>query len=157
MTAARLTSIAQAELLSSKKAVSQLPRFQTNRSNLRGRRGRRYCERSCKSSLKERRSNRQERWKWDTGYCSGRLADPSGTIGFISWREFNHEVGSLIKIDRAQIRRFRDTPEINIGDLTKIEPFHDSSFASMDDLQSVNRSTISNCETEPETSRLQCR
>ena len=73
----------------------------------------------------------------------GRLADPSGTIGFISWREFNHEVGSLIKIDRAQIRRFRETPEINIGDLTKIEPFHDSSFASMDDLQSVNRSTIS--------------
>ena len=72
----------------------------------------------------------------------GRLADPSGTIGFISWRDFNHEVGSLIKIDRAQIRRFRDTPEINIGDLTKIEPFHDSSFASMGDLQSVNRSTI---------------
>ena len=73
----------------------------------------------------------------------GRLADPSGTIGFISWREFNHEVGSLIKIDRAQIRRFRETPEINIGDLTKIESFHDSTFASMDDLQSVNRSTIS--------------
>ncbi len=73
----------------------------------------------------------------------GRLADPSGTIGFISWRDFNHEVGSLIKIDRAQIRRFRDTPEINIGDLTKIEPFHDSSFASMEDLQSVNRSRIS--------------
>ena len=73
----------------------------------------------------------------------GRLADPSGTIGFISWRDFEYEVGSLIKIDRAQIRRFRDTPEINIGDLTKIEPFHDSSFASMDDLQSVNRSTIS--------------
>ena len=72
----------------------------------------------------------------------GRLADPSGTIGFISWRDFNHDVGSLIKIDRAQIRRFRETPEINIGDLTKIEPFHDSSFASMDDLQSVNRSKI---------------
>ena len=71
------------------------------------------------------------------------MADSSGTIGFISWRDFNHEVGSLIKIDRAQIRRFRDTPEINIGDLTKIEPFHDSSFASMDDLQSVNRSRIS--------------
>jgi len=73
----------------------------------------------------------------------GRLVDPSGTIGFISWRDFNHEVGSLIKIDKAQIRRFRDTPEINIGDLTKIEPYHDSSFASMDDLQSVNRSRIS--------------
>jgi ssDNA-binding replication factor A large subunit len=54
----------------------------------------------------------------------GRLADPSGTIGFISWREFNHEVDSLVKIDRAQVRRFRETPEINIGDLTKIEPFH---------------------------------
>ncbi len=73
----------------------------------------------------------------------GRLADPSGTIGFISWREFNHEVGSLVKIGRAQVRRFRDTPEINIGDLTKIEPFHDNSFASMDDLESVTRSTIS--------------
>ncbi len=72
----------------------------------------------------------------------GRLADPSGTIGFISWREFNHEVGSLVKIDRAQIRRFRDTPEINIGDLTKIEPFHDNAFASMDDLKSATRSQI---------------
>ena len=72
----------------------------------------------------------------------GRLADPSGTIGFISWREFNHEVGSLVKIDRAQVRRFRETPEINIGDLTKIEPFHDNAFASMDDLKSSTRSTI---------------
>jgi len=72
----------------------------------------------------------------------GRLADPSGTIGFISWREFNHEVGSLVKIDRAQVRRFRETPEINIGDLTKIEPFHDNAFASMDDLKSSTRSKI---------------
>lgn len=72
----------------------------------------------------------------------GRLADPSGTIGFISWREFNHEVGSLVKIDRAQVRRFRETPEINIGDLTKIEPFHDNAFASMDDLKSATRLTI---------------
>ena len=72
----------------------------------------------------------------------GRLADPSGTIGFISWREFNPEVGSLVKIDRAQVRRFRETPEINIGDLTKIEPFHDNAFASMDDLKSSTRSTI---------------
>ena len=38
----------------------------------------------------------------------GRLADPSGTIGFISWREFNHEVGSLIKItgSKSAIQRY---------------------------------------------------
>ncbi|DAC36295.1 MAG TPA: hypothetical protein D7H79_01185 [Candidatus Poseidoniales archaeon] len=72
----------------------------------------------------------------------GRLADSSGTIGFISWREFNHEPGSLLKIDRATVRRFRDTPEINIGDLTKIEPYHDNAFASIDELKSATRCKI---------------
>tara|TARA_Y100001970_G_scaffold292678_1_gene435087 strand:+ start:3105 stop:4796 length:1692 start_codon:yes stop_codon:yes gene_type:complete len=73
----------------------------------------------------------------------GKIADSSGTIGFISWSDFNHEPGSLIKIDRATIRRFRDTPEINIGDLTKIESYHDNSFASIDELQSTNHFRIS--------------
>jgi len=72
----------------------------------------------------------------------GRIADSSGTIGFISWSEFNHEPGSLLKIERATVRRYRDTPEINIGDLTKIEPYHDNAFASIDDLKSSTRSKI---------------
>ena len=73
----------------------------------------------------------------------GKIADSSGTIGFISWSDFNHEPGSLIKIDRATIRRFRDTPELNIGDLTKIESYHDNSFASIEELQSTNHFRIS--------------
>ena len=72
----------------------------------------------------------------------GRIADSSGTIGFISWSEFKHEPGSLLKIERATVRRYRDTPEINIGDLTKIEPYHDNAFASVEDLKSSTRSKI---------------
>jgi len=72
----------------------------------------------------------------------GRLADSSGTIGFISWRAFDNEVGSLIKIDRASIRRYRDTPEINISDSTKIEPYIDKSFASVEELNTSTRSKI---------------
>ena len=72
----------------------------------------------------------------------GRIADSSGTIGFISWSEFKHEPGSLLKIERATVRRFRETPEINIGDLTKIEPYHDNAFASVEDLKSSTRSKI---------------
>ena len=70
----------------------------------------------------------------------GRIADDSGAIGFLSWESFDHEVGSLIKIENAQIRVFRETPEINIGS-SKIEIFHDSNFASAEDLvaRSVSR------------------
>ncbi|MBA4694618.1 MAG: hypothetical protein H2066_02045 [Candidatus Poseidoniales archaeon] len=71
----------------------------------------------------------------------GRIADETGAIGFLSWESFDHEIGSLLKIENAQIRVFRDTPEINIGTSTKIEIFHDSNFASADDLvaRSVSR------------------
>ena len=71
----------------------------------------------------------------------GRIADDSGAIGFLSWESFDHEVGSLIKIENAQIRVFRETPEINIGSSSKIEIFHDSNFASAEDLvaRSVSR------------------
>jgi len=71
----------------------------------------------------------------------GRIADDTGAIGFLSWEEFDHELGSLLKIENAQIKVFRDTPEINIGSSSRIEIFHDSNFASTEDLvaRSVSR------------------
>ncbi len=64
----------------------------------------------------------------------GRIADDTGAISFLSWESFDHEVGSLIKIENAQVRCFRDTPEINISSSTRIEIFHDSNFSSTDEL-----------------------
>ena len=72
----------------------------------------------------------------------GRLADDTGAIGFLSWEAFNHEVGSLLKIENARVNVFRDTPEINIGSSTKIEIFHDSNFASAEDLVARSVSKI---------------
>ncbi len=73
----------------------------------------------------------------------GRIADETGTIGFLSWEPFTHEVGSLIKIDGAQVKTFRDTPELNFGRTTKIESFHDSNFANIEKLNTQNMKTIS--------------
>lgn len=73
----------------------------------------------------------------------GRLADASGHIGFLSWEPFSHEVGALIKISGAQIKTFRDTPELNFGRTTKIEQYHDSKFSSVDDLKQSSMTTIS--------------
>ena len=73
----------------------------------------------------------------------GRLADETGSIGMLSWSDFDHEAGTLLKIEGASIRRFRDTPEVNIGDTTRVEVYHDNSFASMEDLASTKKSTIS--------------
>ena len=64
----------------------------------------------------------------------GRIADESGAIGFLSWESFGHEIGSLLKLENAQVKVFRNTPEINIGASTKIEIYHDSNFATSDDL-----------------------
>ena len=64
----------------------------------------------------------------------GRIADETGAIGFLSWESFDHEVGSLLKIENAQVNVFRDTPEINIGSSSRIEIYHDSNFASAEDL-----------------------
>jgi len=68
----------------------------------------------------------------------GRLADDTGAIGFLSWEPFEHEIGSLLKIENSQVRCFRDTPELNFGSGTKIEIFHDSNFASTDDLAATS-------------------
>ena len=72
----------------------------------------------------------------------GRLADSSGSIGFLSWVPLEHEPGTLLKIDGASVRKFRETPEINIGDRTRIEVYHDTAFASMEDLSQANKVSI---------------
>ena len=46
----------------------------------------------------------------------GRLGDQTGTMGFLSWKTLDISEGDLVKIENAQVKRFRDTPEINIGD-----------------------------------------
>lgn len=71
----------------------------------------------------------------------GRIADATGAIGFLSWEPFEHEIGSLLKMENVQIRTFRDTPELNISTSTRIEIYHDSNFAATDDLvaNSVSR------------------
>jgi replication factor A1 len=73
----------------------------------------------------------------------GRIADESGTIGFLSWEPFDHAVGSLLKIDGAQVRTFRDTPELNFGRTTKVEIFHDRNFADAEALSQQTVLTIS--------------
>jgi ssDNA-binding replication factor A large subunit len=72
----------------------------------------------------------------------GRIADDTGAIGFLSWESFDHEIGTLLKFENAQVKVFRDTPEINIGTSTRIEVFHDSNFASADDLVARSVSKI---------------
>ena len=73
----------------------------------------------------------------------GRIADETGTIGFLSWEPFDHKVGNLIKIDGAQVKTFRDTPELNFGRTTKIESYHDANFANVEKLNSNSLKTIS--------------
>jgi replication factor A1 len=79
----------------------------------------------------------------DLDIIKGKVADSSGAIGFVCWSDFDHEVGTLIRIEGASIRRFRDTPELNIGDQTKVEVFHDSNFADAVQLESASRLEIS--------------
>ena len=72
----------------------------------------------------------------------GRLGDQTGTIGFLSWKALDIAKGDLVKIENAQVKRFRDTPEINIGDFTKIEPYHDGAFPEAETLQANSSFTI---------------
>ena len=72
----------------------------------------------------------------------GRLGDQSGTMGFLSWKALDIAEGDLVKIENAQVKRFRDTPEINIGDFTKIEPYHDGAFPEAETLQANSSFTI---------------
>ena len=74
----------------------------------------------------------------------GQIADSTGKIGFVSWVDFNHDVGDLIKIENSQIKRFRETPELNIGQYTKVESFRDSKFPSLEDLNSSSKQNIAN-------------
>jgi len=73
----------------------------------------------------------------------GRIADSSGSIGFLSWKEFEHEEGALVKIVGASVRKFRDTPEIQINDGTVIETYRDSSFPEVAELAESEKVSIS--------------
>ncbi|HJM67406.1 MAG TPA: hypothetical protein QF716_00835 [Candidatus Thalassarchaeaceae archaeon] len=73
----------------------------------------------------------------------GRLADDTGTIGFACFGDFEHPVGALLKIESAAIRRFRNTPELNIGERTKVEIYHDEGFASLENLEASSVMQIS--------------
>ena len=73
----------------------------------------------------------------------GRLADDTGTIGFACFGDFEHPVGALLKIESAAIRRFRNTPELNIGERTKVEIYHDEGFASLENLAASSVMQIS--------------
>ncbi len=72
----------------------------------------------------------------------GSMADSSGSIGFLSWAPFEHEAGALVKIVGASVRKFRDTPEINVNDGTVVEPYHDSSFPDVAELSASSEATI---------------
>jgi replication factor A1 len=72
----------------------------------------------------------------------GRLADETGSIGFACWGDFEHPAGTLLKIENVAIRRYRDTPELSIGDRTKVELFHDGGFASLEELEVTSMSKI---------------
>ena len=49
-----------------------------------------------------------------------------------------------MKIVGASVRKFRDTPEININDGTVIESYHDSAFPEMDELEASTIVSIEN-------------
>jgi ssDNA-binding replication factor A large subunit len=72
----------------------------------------------------------------------GRLVDSTGTMTFVSWIPFSQEPGTLLRIEGASIRRFRNNPEINFNDGTKIELYRDSKFPKLDKLEGSLMSDI---------------
>ena len=72
----------------------------------------------------------------------GKIADDSGSIGFLSWKEFEHEEGSLVKIVGASVRKFRENPEIQINDGTVIETYRDTAFPDMAELVESEKVSI---------------
>jgi len=73
----------------------------------------------------------------------GRIADSTGSVGFLSWVPFDFESGNLVKMENISIRKFRDTPEINISNDAKIELYIDNSFPQIEDLVHTTKSNIS--------------
>ena len=73
----------------------------------------------------------------------GRIADSTGSVGFLSWVPFDFESGNLVKMENISIRKFRDTPEVNISKDAKIELYIDNSFPQIEDLVHTTKSNIS--------------
>ena len=72
----------------------------------------------------------------------GIIADLTGSVGFLSWKSLDFANGDLVKIKGASVRKFRDTPEINFNDGTIIELYHDSEFATFEELSSKSSKNI---------------
>ena len=72
----------------------------------------------------------------------GKLADSTGQMSFLCWGSFNHEVGELLRFEGANVRRFRDTPELNFSDRTSIEVFRDAAFPEISELETSSRMSI---------------
>ncbi len=66
---------------------------------------------------------------------SGRLGDSTGAVSFTAWEGFDWDVGGLIRIADALMRRYRDTPDLSFGRYTTIEEFHDAEFPTLDELE----------------------
>ena len=63
-------------------------------------------------------------------------------MSFLCWGSFNHEVGELLRFEGANVRRFRDTPELNFSDRTSIEVFRDAAFPEISELETSSRMSI---------------
>ena len=73
----------------------------------------------------------------------GVLVDESGSIPFTSWIPFSQDPGTLLKINGASIRKYRQTPQMSFDDSTKIELYRDGKFPDLESLSHHSRSQIS--------------
>ncbi len=73
---------------------------------------------------------------------SGRIADSTGMMTFTAWDGLDHSVGTLVKIRDAQVRRFRNLPDLNIGRTTIVEEYHDAAFPDIEALSDHSKVAI---------------
>ena len=73
---------------------------------------------------------------------SGRIADSTGMMTYTAWDGLDHSAGTLVKIRDAQVRRFRNLPDLNIGRTTIIEEYHDAAFPDLETLSDHSKVAI---------------
>ena len=73
---------------------------------------------------------------------SGRIADSTGMMTFTAWDGLDYSAGTLVKIRDAQVRRFRNLPDLNIGRTTIIEEYHDATFPDLEMLSAHSKVAI---------------
>lgn len=52
----------------------------------------------------------------------GTFADLTDTISYTAWHDFELEADSVVRVRNAYVKEFNDSPEVNLGDYTSIEP-----------------------------------